>query len=180
MDLASFAATRGFTEQELAAWDIRVENGVVVIPILGRKGPWYERIHRPGGKPKYESPKGAKAHLYNPLGLGPHSPEVWIAEGEFDTLSLITVGAPALGILGAASFIDWWSLLFRNANIVLALDPDEESNEQATRVTRLASLWPEEQVSRFDPMVQGGYPDLNEWFKQDRSGFRRKVLAWEP
>ena len=174
MKLTDFASKRGFNERELDQWGIRVDGETIIIPTVGRNGPWYERTHRPEGVPKYESPKGVESHLYNPLGLGPHSREVWIAEGEFDTLSLVTVGAPALGILGVSSFREVWTLLFKKARIVLALDPDEAGR---ARADKMAQLWTGPgQVSVFDPTPYG---DLNDWFKADRAGFRREVLEHE-
>ena len=104
LDLETFAPTRGFTAEELSKYGVRVEGDTVEIPILGRGGTWYSRVHRPDGCPKYEGPKGMASHLFNPLGLGPGTDEVWIAEGEFDTLSLVVVGIPALGVLGAGNF----------------------------------------------------------------------------
>jgi len=173
LNLNTFAETRGFSEKELDQWGVRVDGETVIIPTVGRDGPWYERIHRPEGVPKYQSPKGVESHLYNPLGLGPHSPEVWIAEGEFDTLSLVTVGAPAVGILGTGNFRRVWSLLYGRARIVLALDPDSAGRTQADK---MAQLWGPNQVTRFDPSP---YEDLNDWFKDDRAGFRREVLEHE-
>ena len=181
MDYEQFAHSRGFEPEELDRWGIYIEDDLVIIPVLGRNGVWYEREHRPGGSPKYRPRAGLKDvgnHLYNPLGLGPGSPVVWIAEGEFDTLSLVTVGAPALGVLGATTFQEHWSLLYSHAKVVIALDPDTESDQQGTAVLHLAQLWPEAQVSRFDPMAQGGYPDLNDWFKADRRGFQEVVESW--
>ena len=172
MPLEQFEQSRGFQPGELTPYGIRVEGEHVIIPCPGRKGVWYERIHRPNGRPKYESPAGAVSHLYNPLGLGPGSDEVWIAEGEFDTLSLIVAGAPALGILGAGNFNRHWVLLFSEADIVLALDPDKAGR---THMDKLEQLWRPGQVSRFDPSPYG---DLNEWFVADRKGFTSAVLRW--
>jgi hypothetical protein len=171
--LHEFEQSRGFEPGELAEFGIRIEGSLVLIPTLGRGNTaWYERIHRPSGSPKYESPSGAVAHLFNPLGLGPHSDEVWIAEGEFDTLSLVVAGAPAMGVLGAGSFRREWALLFEGAEIVIAFDPDEAGNTQAEKLTQ---LWTPGQVSRFDPSPYG---DLNDWFKADREGFEEAVKAW--
>lgn len=172
MQLEQFAKSRGFTAEELKPFGIRVEGDTVTIPTLGRGGQWYERIHRPGGSPKYLSPQGAASHLYNPLGLGPHNDEVWIAEGEFDTLSLVVAGAPAVGILGTSSFSEHWALLFEHAEIVLALDSDDAGNKRAIA---LAQLWEPGQVSRFDPSP---YNDLNDYFKIDRAGFEEAVKKW--
>lgn len=175
--LDEFAATRGFEPEELSRWGISVEGDVVLIPVLGRHGAWYHREHRPGGSPKYKPRgEGVGNHLYNPLGLGPGADVVWLAEGEFDTLSLVTVGAPAVGVLGAASFDRHWALLYSSALVIVAFDPDSESDEQSKRVGAIMSLFPH--VERFDPLKVGGYNDINEWFKADRNDLKAKVSAW--
>lgn len=181
MTLAEFAETRGFTEQELLEYGIEVtEKGTVRIPLLGSKGladPWVHRIHNPNGRPKYKPEiEGMGHHLYNPLGLGPHSPVVWLAEGEFDTLSLLVVGAPAVGVLGASGFRRAWRLLFNHARVIVAFDPDSESEEQATRARNLMDLFP--RAERFDPLKVGGYMDINEWFKADRDDLKGQVRSW--
>ena len=172
LDLETFAQSRGFTAEELSKYGVRVEGEYVVIPTVGRNGAWYDRIHRPAGTPKYETPTGVAAHLYNPLGLGPGSDEVWIAEGEFDTLSLAAVGAPAVGVLGAGSFNRHWQLLFEHAEIVIAFDNDDAGHKGAEK---LAQLWEPGQVSRFDPSP---HEDLNDFFRQDRAAFQAAVLSW--
>lgn len=173
MTISEFASSRGFTVEELTRFEIRVEGDVVVIPTLGRQGAWYEREHRPNSAPKYSSPPASHAHLYNPRGLGPHSDEVWIAEGEFDTICLLTVGAPAVGVLGAGAFNRAWALLFAQAEIVIAFDADRAGDEAADKLTQ---LWQPGQVSRFRP--KDPYKDLNEWFVADRAAFEAAVLDW--
>lgn len=173
MKLKDYELERGFHEGELAEWKIRAEEDTIIIPTLGKHGAWYERTHQPNDIPRYLSPQGVESHLYNPLGLGPNTREIWIAEGEFDCLSLVTVGAPAVGILGVDAFRREWALLFSRAQVVMALDSDEAGN---SRAQKLAQLWQPNQVTRFSPAPYG---DLNEWFKDDRAGFRRAVLEWE-
>lgn len=172
MQLEDFARSKGFTADELTEYGITIEGDHVRIPTLGRHGEWYARIRcNAGCHPKYSGPKGEPLHLYNPLGLGPQSGEVWIAEGEFDTLSLILAGAPAVGILGTGGFKNHWALLFEGAVIVLALDPDKAGRERAEK---MAQLWPDHQhlISVFDPSPYG---DLNDWFKDDFDGFGEAV-----
>lgn len=175
LDLESFATSRGFSAQTLEKYGIRVEDGVVVIPLLGRNGHvWYEREHRPGGQPKYLSPKGVEPHLYNPLGLGPHSTEVWLAEGEFDTIALIEAGAPACGVLGANSFYSPWVHLFSGARIVLAFDPDDAGRQAADKIAGLFGQLTT--VDVFD--IPPPHGDINDWWKADPSGLRRAVLEF--
>jgi DNA primase len=171
--LEEFARSRGFTETELKEYELRVEDGHVIIPILGRAGPWFERLRCDMGcHTKYWQPPGTPSHLFNPLGLGPHSGEVWLAEGELDTLSLLVSGVPALGVLGAGNFNRHWYHLFSGAEVVIAFDSDEAGDSQAER---LAQLWPAEQVSRFDPSP---YADVNEWFVTNREEFTEAVQGW--
>lgn len=172
MKLSEYESERGFDGGTFEKWGIYLEGDAIRIPTLARHGSWYERTHRPHGVPKYHTPKGESHHLYNPQGWGPNTKEIWIAEGEFDTLSLIEVGVPAVGILGTEAFRAEWRYMFEKAEIVLALDPDEPGT---MRANKLAALWPEHQTSRFDPSP---YKDLNDWFKQDREGFKRTVLGW--
>jgi hypothetical protein len=170
LDLATFAASRGFTVEELEGFGVRIEGEEVVIPIAGRAGVWYERRHRPGGSPKYLSPQGVDAHLINPLGLGPHSDVVWFAEGEFDTFSLVVSGVPAVGILGTQTFHSTWRHLFDGAEIWIAFDPDPAGDEA---FNKLKGVFP--QAERFDPSP---FSDLNDAFKHDRQAFMEVVKSW--
>lgn len=171
LSLDSFAPTRGLTLEEVERFEIRVQDDEVILPVWGKNGVWYERTHRPGGKPKYLSPKGASPHLYNPLGLGPDSPEVWIGEGEFDAISLIVCGAPALGIQGTQSFHPYWALLFGPpTHIVLALDPDDAGQQSASALMELF-VGQGNTVSTFDP----GLDDINDWLKDDRDGLTKAI-----
>ena len=165
---------RGFTRQELDAYEIREETpDHWIIPVWGRAGIWYERTHCEAGcHPKYSAPRGSASHLYNPLGLGPQSPEVWLAEGEFDTLSLVCAGIPAVGILGADNFKEEWWLLYLGAEIVLALDPDPKGRETMDRMSMILDA-KQNRYSIFDPSP---YSDLNEWFEKDRRQFEKAVL----
>jgi hypothetical protein len=171
--LETFAESRGFTKGELEEYEIRLDGDEVIIPTLGRRGAWYERRYRPGKSPKYLSPADVPNHLYNPLGLGPGAEVVWLAEGEFDCLSLVVSGAPAVGVLGAGSFRREWALLFRHARVIVAFDPDMEGDSQAAKVM---GLWPEGRARRF--RVPEPYEDLNDWFVRDYDAFEKEVKAW--
>jgi DNA primase len=100
----------------------------IFIPYPHMQGVWYERQRRwldDERKPKYMSPKHSEPHLYNPWFLGPNASIVYICEGELDTLSLITIGRPAVGMAGAGLFDRRWLHLFSHCDIVLALDGDD-------------------------------------------------------
>lgn len=177
MKFESFAASRGFTADELRPY-ARLADGPgpcpnIIIPYRSGHGVWYERVHHPCqpgcgrcSNPKYADPKGARPHLYNPLGLGPNTDLVWMAEGEFDTLSLIVAGQPAVGIAGTGKYNKHWSLLYQGAKVLLAFDADAAGQEAATRISR--TFGPATEVVMFPT---GPYPDVNAWFAADRLGF---------
>lgn len=174
--LADFARARGFKPGELDPFQLEAPDPHhVLIPILGRSGAWYKKQRCDAGcHPKYYTPPGVSLHLYNPLGLGPHSREVWIAEGEPDTWALIVAGAPALGIPGAETFKKEWALLFDGADIVLSLDRDEAG-------LRAMDKWSEELKMKGQPCSifnPSPYNDLNDWLREDRDGFVAAVQGW--
>jgi replicative DNA helicase len=142
-----------------------------VIPVPHANGYWYETTYHPGGKPKYRNPKGEQAHLYNPMGLGPQSDEVWIAEGQFDALSLVYLGIPAVGILGVGNFNKAWSRLFLGARIVLALDPDDAG---MSAMDRLGEVFPKAEVF----IVPEPHKDLNDWLVADPEGMNLAVQTY--
>ena len=142
------------------------------IPYPHKQGVWKYRYRNPSpsGKPKYKDEPGAQFHLYNPLLLGPNEPEVWFAEGEFDTLALIEIGVPAVGIHGVSNaepgqgrFKAEWCLLFEDTKCVVAFDNDQAAVEPARRLAaglngEVFDEWPV------------GVGDWNEWLCADREG----------
>ena len=101
----------------------------VRIPYRHYDGEWYERklldpTLSPKGRPKVLSPKNAEHHLYNPLRLGPNAGSLVFCEGEYDTLSVIDCGYPAVGTQGTNTFRATWARLFTGATVVIAFDGD--------------------------------------------------------
>lgn len=153
MDPFEYLEDRGFdfdfaTAHGLApsSDDDYVGEGWIRIRYPNLLGEWDPRFNNYQGLPgpKYQGPPGSGTHLYNPLRLGPNAPVIWFAEGEYDTLSLIRVGIPAIGIPGAAvagRFRNEWRLLFDGClHIVLALDNDKAGNDAASK---LLQVWPQ-------------------------------------
>ena len=148
----------------------------------------------PGEYPKLRDDPGARFHLYNPLGLGPGEPEVWFAEGEFDTLCLVEAGLPALGIHGtqnipdddepeaadasegvegasqASRFNPNWKWLFTGSRVVVMLDNDEKGWPAGRK---LAKLLEGEVFDAWDD-----YGDINEWYLGDRIGMKKTLSRY--
>ena len=113
----------------------------VRIPYPNYTGIWYERkLLDPRldakGRAKVLSPTNAERHLYNPLKLGPNAGFIVFAEGEYDTLSLIDAGYPAVGTQGTKTFRELWARLFEGAVCIIAFDGDQPGIEASHQLRR--------------------------------------------
>ena len=166
-------------------------DGWYSIPYPNATGVWKVRYSNPtpGEYPKMRDDPGAKFHIYNPLGLGPGEPEVWFAEGEFDTLCLVEIGLPALGIHGVQNIPDSdaemaagdveraskssrfepaWKHLFLGSRVVVMLDNDDEGWKAGRKLAQLL----EGEV--FD-LWNDDYDDINDWYRGDKRGIRDAI-----
>ena len=90
---------------------------------------------------KYDSLKGAKLHVYNVKETD--ADEVWICEGEFDTLILGQLGFAAIGLPGASAFRSEWKWLFSNCEKVsLVMDADTPGRKASSRIASLLGSMP--------------------------------------
>lgn len=194
MSLSELSEERGIGQATLQAAGIhRNDDGWWVIPYPHRYGIWKERYRNPDpdGRPKYMDKHGADFHLYNPLKIGPGEEEVWIAEGEFDTLALIDQGLVAIGVHGVSNVPDeerWgkektgfraeWKLLFEGSRVVTMFDNDEAGRKAGRRLARALG------GEAFDEWDE--YSDVNDWWRADPQGlayavdrFRYRVFGME-
>ena len=138
--LEAVAEWRDLPVETLARYGLRVDDHhshPIVFPYPHLTGIWYERRRtwigdtRPN---KYLSPKGSSPHLYNPLHLGPNASQVWLCEGEFDTLTLVHYGLPAIGVAGTNAFNKKWVHLFSSAEVIVAYDGDPAGLEAGSKL----------------------------------------------
>lgn len=170
-EFIEFAESRGFDPEWLAerGFTLADEDETpfggrwIKFPYPHRGGIWTHRYRRPldGDEnwPKYWAPKGTGHHLYNPLLLGPHSPEVWLVEGEFNALSLVTFDVPAIGVAGVNGFKRSWAYLFSEADVYIAFDNDEAGQKGAAT---LKGILPHAYILEVPPPH-----DINEWMTED-------------
>lgn len=116
------------------------------------------------GEPKYQTPSGNKARLFNSdLALSSDATEVVVCEGEFDAMVLEQIGFHAVGVPGAQSWQENWNGYFREAKrIYVVFDADEAGIRGAEKVT--ASIGPRSRTVRM-PEIQedGAKNDPTEW-----------------
>ncbi|KKM65530.1 hypothetical protein LCGC14_1490300 [marine sediment metagenome] len=131
-------------------WNESDSNYPVVVPYYHVGGKWYDRrlwrpgLDRPDDQAKALSPKNvdhqADSHLYNPLELGPNASLVFICEGEYDTLSVIDCGYPAVGSQGTHTFKAVWARLFSGALVIIAFDDDKEGTTASEKLRKYFRL----------------------------------------
>ena len=96
------------------------------------------------GKPKYGSPTGQKAHLYNVCDITIDSPIVVVCEGELDTVITSGVlGIPAVGVPGVAAWKPHFPKLFSGYDTVYVVGDndikEDGSNPGAEFAKRVAN-----------------------------------------
>lgn len=188
-DIAALATERGLTLDTLEDAGVELVTGDSPyagwwrIPYPHLNGVWKYRYRNPdpSGKPKYKDEPGASFHLYNPARLGPGEDEVWFTEGEFDTLCLIELGIPAIGIHGVANvaaddkkegrWLRAWNLLFEDTLCVTMFDNDEHGRQPGrVLAAQLNGVVFDEWDDRFG--------DVNDWMLGDRDGLARSVYRF--
>ena len=78
------------------------------------------------GKPKYGSPTGQKAHLYNVSDVSILSPHIVVCEGELDAVIVSGVlGIPAVGVPGVQAWKSHFAKLFSGYDTVLIVGDND-------------------------------------------------------
>lgn len=78
------------------------------------------------GKPKYGSPTGQKAHLYNVTDVLIQSPYIVVCEGELDTVITSGVlGIPAVGVPGVQAWKPHFAKLFNGYDTVYVVGDND-------------------------------------------------------
>jgi hypothetical protein len=102
--------------------------GSISIPILDGLGVYRtSRFRRLEGTPKYDHPKGERAHLFNISSV--RHPKVYLTEGEFDATILEQTGRAAVGVPGVNSFREEWRWLFVGNDVRIIFDSEEPDTE---------------------------------------------------
>jgi DNA primase len=111
-----------------------LQEGWISIPYLTALGHCvgfkFRRID--DGKPKYGSPTGQKAHLYNVSDITLMSPYILVCEGELDTIIASGVlGIPAVGVPGVQAWKSHYPKLFGGYETVFVVG-DNDIKEDGT------------------------------------------------
>lgn len=131
------------------------------------------------GKPKYGSPTGQKAHLYNVTDILLQSPYIVVCEGELDTvITSGMVGIPAVGVPGVQAWKPHFSKLFNGYDTVYVVGDndikEDGSNPGAEFSKRVASEILNSQIVTLPPGM-----DINDYYLAHGAEATRTLLVGE-
>jgi DNA primase len=116
-----------------------------------------------GVEPRWHNLRGTVPSLYNVDSLGALTSGsiVYLVEGFTDTLTLLSHGFNAVGIVGASGFKEEWLALLGRFTLIAALDGDDAGNLASTRYEEMFHR-------RSIPLVRLRLPaDVNDFFRNN-------------
>ena len=131
------------------------------------------------GKPKYGSPTGQKAHLYNVSDITIMKPYIVVCEGELDTVIVSGVlGIPAVGVPGVAAWKSHFPKLFGGYETVYVVGDndvkEDGSNPGAEFSKRVANEVMNSTIVTLPPNM-----DINDYYLAHGASATRKLLIGE-
>ena len=131
------------------------------------------------GKPKYGSPTGQKAHLYNVADITIMKPYVVVCEGELDTVIVSGVlDIPAVGVPGVAAWKSHFPKLFGGYETVYVVGDndvkEDGSNPGAEFSKRVANEVMNSTIVTLPPNM-----DINDYYLAHGAEATRKLLIGE-
>ena len=130
-------------------------------------------------KPKYGSPTGQKAHLYNVCDITVDSPYIVVCEGELD--AIVTsgeLGIPAVGVPGVAAWKSHFPKLFAGYETIFVVGDndikEDGSNPGAEFAKRVANEVMNSQIVTLPPGM-----DINDYYLANGIDATRKLLIGE-
>ena len=182
---------RGISEQVAARYQLgtvvdplnghEMHEGWISIPYITATGSCvgfkFRRID--DGKPKYGSPTGQKAHLYNVTDVTIMSPYIVVCEGELDTVITSGVlGIPAVGVPGVQAWKPHFAKLFGGYETVYVVGDndikEDGSNPGAEFSKRVASEVLNSQIVTLPPGM-----DINDYYLAHGADATRALLVGE-
>jgi len=131
---------RGYTLADLRETGLIGENsnrpmftGRIIVPYINRDNVVALRGKQIGGN--WLQTRGISLGLFASDNIRAQKGDVYICEGEFDTMYLDQLGYPAVGVPGADTFQEGWSTWFEGARrVFVVLDADDAGRQGAEKI----------------------------------------------
>jgi len=128
------------------------------------------------GKPKYGSPTGQKAHLYNVCDVTIMSPYIVICEGELDTVITSGVlGIPAVGVPGVAAWKPHFPKLFGGYETVYVVGDNDIKEDGSNPGAEFSKRVANEVMNSTIVTLPAGM-DINDYYLKHGVEETRKLL----
>jgi len=184
-----YLAGRGISEEVAALYSLgtvtdpipghEMHEGWLSIPYITAGGHCvgYKFRRLDDGKPKYGSPMGQKAHLYNVTDITKPSSRIVVCEGELDTVIVSGVlGLPAVGVPGVQAFKDHFVKLLGGYETVYVVGDndvkEDGSNPGQEFAKRVAGEIMNSQIVTLPPNT-----DINEYYLSNGLDATRHLLG---
>lgn len=142
----------------------------VSIPYIQPAGITSIKFRSLNGGEKYRYDKGQVHRIYNtPVLVGARN--LVITEGEFDCMSFLEAGVPAVGVPGANSWKREWRRIFRNREVTVFCDGDEAGRSLGSKLAD--ELWGARIVEAPDG------EDANSLLLSEGPEYLRKLVNWD-
>jgi DNA primase len=131
------------------------------------------------GKPKYGSPTGQKAHLYNVCDVTIMSPYIVLCEGELDAVVTSGVlGIPAVGVPGVAAWKPHFPKLFGGYETVYVVGDNDIKEDGSNPGAEFAKRVANEVMNSTIVTLPAGM-DINDYYLKHGVDDTRKLLIGE-
>jgi DNA primase len=131
------------------------------------------------GKPKYGSPAGQKAHLYNVTDVLLQSPYIVVCEGELDTvITSGMVGIPAVGVPGVQAWKPHFAKLFNGYDTVYVVGDNDVKEDGSNPGMEFAKRVANEILNSTIVILPPGM-DINDYYLAHGQEATRALLIGE-
>lgn len=131
------------------------------------------------GKPKYGSPTGQKAHLYNVCDITIDSPHIVVCEGELDAVVTSGVlGIPAVGVPGVAAWKSHFPKLFSGYETIYVVGDNDIKEDGSNPGAEFAKRVANEVMNSVIVTLPPGM-DINDYYLAHGADATRALLVGE-
>jgi DNA primase len=190
-EVLSVLAERGISEEVAGLFQLgtvtdplnghEMHEGWLSIPYITASGSCvgfkFRRID--DGKPKYGSPTGQKAHLYNVCDITLDSPHIVVCEGELD--AVITsgmLGIPAVGVPGVAAWKAHFPKLFSGYETIYVVGDNDIKEDGSNPGAEFAKRVANEVLNAVIVTLPPGM-DINDYYLAHGADATRALLVGE-